>query len=73
MTTKRSIGKVGMDFEPGGILNPGEAFYRNTHPWRSELFLPLRPNPEQIQTAALITAFQDEIEMIDTSFLDELP
>jgi hypothetical protein len=60
-----------MDFEPGGILNPGEAYYCNTHPWRGEIFLPLNPTPEQLEQAALIKAFQDDIEMLDTSFLDD--
>lgn len=60
-------------YRSGGILNPGVAYYRNTHPWKSEVFLPLRPTPEQLLGAVLIKAFQDEIEMIDTSFLDELP
>ncbi|MFF4090432.1 hypothetical protein ACFYY9_26650 [Streptomyces nigra] len=60
-----------MDFEPGGILNPGEAYYRNTHPWKSEVFLPLNPTPEQLEQAARIKAFQDDIEMLDTSFLED--
>ncbi|WP_369167748.1 hypothetical protein AB5J49_07770 [Streptomyces sp. R28] len=60
-----------MDFEPGGILNPGVAYYRNTHPWKSEVFLPLRPTPEQLEQAATIVAFQDEIELLDTSFLED--
>jgi len=60
-----------MDFEPGGILNPGVTVYQNTHPWKGEVFLPLRPNPEQLEQAAMIVAFQDEIEMLDTSWLDE--
>ncbi|WP_432130681.1 hypothetical protein [Streptomyces tendae] len=60
-----------MDFKPGGILNPGEALYRNTHPWKSEVFLPLNPTPEQLEQAALIKVFQDDVEMLDTSFLDD--
>lgn len=61
-----------MDFEPGGILNPGVTYYRNTHPWKSEVIVPLQPTPEQLDRAALIVAFQNEIELIDTSFLDEM-
>ncbi|MFF3928260.1 hypothetical protein [Streptomyces hirsutus] len=61
-----------MDFERGGILNPGVAYYRNTHPWKSETVLPLRPTPEQIEQAALVAAFQEEIDLIDTSWLDEM-
>jgi hypothetical protein len=60
-----------MDFKPGGILNPGVVRYQNTHPWKCEVFLPLRPTPEQIETAVLIRAFQDEIDLIDTSFLED--
>ncbi|WP_437051998.1 hypothetical protein [Streptomyces sp. enrichment culture] len=60
-----------MDFKPGGILNPGEAFYQNTHPWKTEAFLPLSPTPEQLEQAALIKTFQDDIELLDTSFLDD--
>lgn len=60
-----------MDFEPGGILEPGVTYYQNTHPWKGEVFLPLRPTPEQLEAAALIKALQDDIEMLDTSWLDE--
>lgn len=60
-------------YKNGGILVPGVAYYRNAHPWKCEVFLPLRPTPGQIMDAALIRAFQDEIDLIDTSALDELP
>jgi hypothetical protein len=61
-----------MDFEPGGILNPGVTYYRNTHPWKSEVIVPLRPTPEQLEQAEAIVTFQREIDLLDTSFLDEL-
>lgn len=60
-----------MDFEPGGILNPGVTYYQNTHPWKGEPILPLRPTREELEQAAAIVAFQDEIELLDTSFLDD--
>jgi hypothetical protein len=60
-------------YRNGGILEPRAAFYRNDHPWKSEVFLPLRPTPDQIAFAILVTAFQDEIDLIDTSALDEIP
>ncbi|MFD9465311.1 hypothetical protein [Streptomyces sp. NPDC060027] len=60
-----------MDFKPGGILAPTVTYYQNTHPWKSEVFLPLRPTPEQLVQAATIVAFQDEIDLIDTSFLED--
>lgn len=60
-----------MDFKNGGILAPGVTYFRNTHPWKGEVFLPLRPTPEQLEQAATIVAFQDEIELIDTSFLED--
>lgn len=62
-----------MDFEPGGILEPGVAYWRNAHPWKCEPIIPLRPTSEQVEAAASIKAFQDEIDLIDTSALDELP
>ncbi|MFD3999845.1 hypothetical protein [Streptomyces rubiginosohelvolus] len=61
------------DYQNGGILNPGVSRYRNTHPWKGEVFLPLHATPEQVRAAALIQAFQDEIDLIDTSALGELP
>lgn len=60
-----------MDFKSGGILNPGVAYYQNVHPWKSEVFVPLNPTPEQLEQAAVIVAFQGEIELIDTSFLED--
>jgi hypothetical protein len=60
-----------MDFKPGGILAPAVTHYQNTHPWKSEVILPLRPTAEQLEQAATIVAFQEEIDLIDTSFLDE--
>lgn len=60
-------------YKNGGILVAGVAHYRNTHPWKCDVILPLRPSPEQIRDAAVIVAFQDEIDLIDTSALDELP
>lgn len=65
--------EVASSYRNGGILEPGTAFYRNDHPWKSEVFLPFRPTPEQIEFVVLIQAFQDEIDLIDTSALDELP
>jgi hypothetical protein len=65
--------EVADGYKNGGILAPGVTYYRNVHPWKCEVFLPLRPTPEQIRDAVLITAFQDEIDLIDTSALDELP
>jgi hypothetical protein len=61
----------GMDFKPGGILNPGVAYYQNTHPWKCEPIVPLQPTPEQVEAVVLIRAFQDEIDLIDTSFLED--
>jgi hypothetical protein len=60
-----------MDFEPGGILNPGVTYYRNRHPWKSEVIVPLRPTPEQLEQAEAIITFQREIDLLDTSFLDD--
>jgi hypothetical protein len=60
-------------YKNGGILAPEVTYYRNVHPWKCEVFLPLGPTPEQIRDALLIKAFQDEIDLIDTSALDELP
>lgn len=60
-----------MDFEPGGFLSPTVTHYQNPHPWKSEVWLPLRPSPGQLLYAAAIVAFQDEIELIDSSFLDD--
>ncbi|MDH6448143.1 hypothetical protein M2155_000551 [Streptomyces sp. SAI-119] len=60
-----------MDYENGGILAPGVTYYQNTHPWKSDVIVPLNPTPEQLEQAALIVAFQDDIEMIDTSFLED--
>ncbi|MET7687971.1 hypothetical protein ABZT06_08320 [Streptomyces sp. NPDC005483] len=65
--------EVAGGYKNGGILDPGAAYYRNAHPWKCEVFLPLRPTPEQIEVAVLIRAFQDDIDLIDTSALDELP
>ncbi|WP_159027532.1 MULTISPECIES: hypothetical protein [unclassified Streptomyces] len=60
-----------MDFKPGGILTPAVTYYQNTHPWKSEVFVPLQPTAEQLRQAATIIAFQTEIDLIDTSWMDE--
>ncbi|MEV5347221.1 hypothetical protein [Streptomyces achromogenes] len=60
-----------MDFKPGGMLAPTAMYYENTHPWKGEVWLPLRPSPQQLLHAAMIVTFQDEIELIDTSSLDD--
>jgi len=61
----------GMEFKPGGILAPAVTYYQNTHPWKGEVFLPLKPTREQLEQAAVIVAFQDEIDLIDTSWLED--
>ncbi|WP_326806622.1 hypothetical protein OHB04_02200 [Streptomyces sp. NBC_01775] len=62
-----------MDFKPGGYL-PTESSWTvvNTHPWKCIPMVPLNATPEQIRRAATVLAFQDEIDLIDTSALDEL-
>ncbi|MEU3826429.1 hypothetical protein AB0F36_14090 [Streptomyces sp. NPDC029080] len=60
-----------MDFQPGGVLSPAVAYYQTAHPWKCEAFLPFRPTLEQLEQAATIAAFHDEIDLIDTSFLED--
>jgi hypothetical protein len=62
---------VPMDFKPGGALDPQPTHYRNTHPWKTEFIVPLTPTPEQIAYVATVMAFQSEIDLLDTSWLDE--
>jgi hypothetical protein len=59
------------DYNPGGFVPDGPIKARFTHPWKYEPILPLRPTPEQLEQAATIKAFQDEIDLIDTSWMDE--
>ncbi|MFG3585160.1 hypothetical protein [Streptomyces sp. NPDC047990] len=60
-----------MDYKPGGILAPAVTYYQNTHPWKCDVVVPLKPTPEQLEQAVTIVAFQDEIDLIDTSFLED--
>lgn len=61
-----------LGFNPGGLVPNGPQLGMNRHPWKCEPVLPLRPTQEQVEHAALIVAFQDEIDLIDTSWMDEL-
>lgn len=63
-----------MDFKPGGLLGASMVDIRDLgepHPWKTEFIVPLRPTPEQLAYVATVKAFQDEIDLIDTSWLDE--
>ncbi|WP_194235935.1 hypothetical protein [Streptomyces acidicola] len=42
------------------------------HPWKTEFIVPLQPTPEQVAYVVTIKAFQDQIELLDTSWLDEI-
>ncbi|WP_159062972.1 hypothetical protein [Streptomyces scabiei] len=59
-------------YRNGGILSPGMACGRNTHPWKTEFIVPLKPTPEQVAHVAAVMAFQSQIDLIDTSWLDEI-
>lgn len=64
-----------MDFKPGGLIGDcGPIDIRDLgepHPWKTEFIVPLRPTAKQIACVANVMAFQDEIDLIDTSWLDE--
>jgi hypothetical protein len=64
-----------MDFKPGGLLGAdGLVDIRDLgapHPWKTEFIVPLKPTPEQVAYVATVMAFQSQIDLIDTSWLDE--
>lgn len=41
------------------------------HPWKVEFTVPLNATPEQRAYVAKVMAFQTQIDLIDTSWLDE--
>ncbi|WP_428956258.1 hypothetical protein [Streptomyces sp. cg35] len=65
-----------MDFKPGGFGLPKEPVELRDiikpHPWKGEIFVPLEATPEQRAEAVAIEAFRMEIDLLDTSALDEL-
>lgn len=65
-----------MDFNPGGLVGDcGPVDIRDLgrpHPWKTEFIVPLSPTPEQMAYVATVRAFQGEIDLIDTSWLDEV-
>lgn len=61
-----------MSYERGGYVPSEPTRIVNRHPWKCEPIVPLKPTPEQIEHAASIVAFQEEIDLIDTSALDEM-
>jgi hypothetical protein len=64
-----------MDFKPGGLPGAdGLADIRDLgppHPWKTEFIVPLKATPEQVAYVATVMAFQSQIDLIDTSWLDE--
>lgn len=64
-----------MEFKPGGWVNDCAPVDMHDlgkpHPWKAEFIVPLKPTPEQIEYIARVMAFQNEIELLDTSWLDE--
>lgn len=65
-----------MDFKPGGFLGGCDSVdirdLGEPHPWKTEFIVPLKPTPEQVAYVVTVKAFQDEIELLDTSWLDEV-
>lgn len=65
-----------MDFKPGGYI-PGEPVdldpyaYHRPHPWKAEFLVPLNATPEQRAYVDEVQKFQTEIDLIDTSFLED--
>lgn len=64
-----------MDFKPGslpGAIGPADIRdLSRPHPWKTEFIVPLRPTPEQVAYVVTVKAFQEEIDLLDTSWLDE--
>ncbi|GAA1888588.1 hypothetical protein GCM10009837_08080 [Streptomyces durmitorensis] len=65
-----------MDFKPGGLVPDGpiELYpyaYHRPHPWKAEFLVPLAATPGQVAYVLTVQAFQKEIELLDTSWLDE--
>ncbi|MFE9398693.1 hypothetical protein [Streptomyces flavidovirens] len=64
------------DFKPGGLgsIPDGPQDIRDVatpHPWKTEFIVPLNPTPDQVIEVATVMAFQAQIELLDTSWLDE--
>lgn len=62
------------EFKPGGFLSDEPRDVRDLvapHPWKSLVFVPMQPTPDQIEAADAIAAFQHEIDLLDTSWMDE--
>lgn len=64
-----------MDFKPGGLLGvSGPVDIRDLgrpHPWKTEFIVPLQATLEQRAYVAAVMEFQSEIDLLDTSWLDE--
>ncbi|MYX67328.1 hypothetical protein K388_05617 [Streptomyces sp. KhCrAH-43] len=68
-----------MDFKPGGLpgLQVGEMQdlrdIVEPHPWKARFFIFPSASNEQLEHVATVMAFQAEIDLLDTSWLDEQP
>jgi hypothetical protein len=64
-----------MDFKHGGFVGDtgpvGFGALGQPHPWKAEFIVPLNATPEQLAYVCDVMAFQSEIDLIDTSWLDE--
>ncbi|GAA2199966.1 hypothetical protein [Streptomyces bangladeshensis] len=63
-----------MGFKPGGLLGAEITDLRAVmppHPWKTTFIVPLLATPEQRAYVATVMAFQSQIDLLDTSWLDE--
>lgn len=62
------------DFKPGGFIPEGPRDFRDfatRHSWKDELIVPLNPTREQLAAAVAVVTFRAQIDLLDTSWLDE--